>query len=242
MRTRVDATGNLPDPTIAAKEFMKYKQSHPQFYSGDVRDIAWEPVGSDEVPSDGGGAGRTNVVEFDPNNSDIIYVGAAGGGVWKSTDEGVTWTCLTDAFPVTGVADIAIDPTNTNIIYVATGDGYGYEATWQSDNDFWGGVYTAGLMKTTDGGLTWNPTGLGYEQSDIEIIQRVVLNPTDPNIVLAATRGGIYRSLDGGNNFSQVSTVHCYDFAFKADDANTVYTGGDKDIMISSDAGATWNI
>lgn len=242
MRSRVDANGNLPEPGLAAREYVKYKNAHPQFFNSGVRDITWETVGTAEVPSNGGGAGRTNVMVFDPTNSDVMYVGAAGGGVWKTTDAGTTWTCLTDAFPVTGVADIAIDPTNSNVIYVATGDGYGYEATWQSDNDFWGGVYSAGLMKSTDGGATWFATGISYEQANNEIIQRVVLNPDNPSIVLIATRSGIYRSEDGGTGFTQVSSVHCYDFAFKVDDANTVYTGGDKDILISTDAGATWSV
>jgi photosystem II stability/assembly factor-like uncharacterized protein len=242
MRTRVDANGNLPDPGMAAREFVKYRNSHPQFYSGGVRDISWEAVGSADVPTDGGGAGRTNVLEFDPTNPDIMYVGAAGGGVWKSEDAGQSWICLTDAFPVTGIADIAINPDNPLEIYAATGDGYGYEITWQSDEDFWGGVYTSGIMKTTDGGITWSPTGLSYEQNQLEIVQRVVLNPGDPAIVLAATRGGIYRSTDAGATFSLVSTVHCYDFAFKPDDVNTVYSGGDKDILVSTDAGATWAV
>src|SRR4029077_9959076 len=106
MRTRVDANGNLPDPFIANREYEKYKTNHPQFFGSSVRNATWEPIGTSDVPSNGGGAGRTNVVEFDPNNSDIIYVGAAGGGIWKSIDAGQTWTCLTDGFPVTGIADI----------------------------------------------------------------------------------------------------------------------------------------
>jgi photosystem II stability/assembly factor-like uncharacterized protein len=240
MLTRVDKQGNLPDPAIAAREFSKYKSQHPQFFDGTLRDIMWEPVGTADVPSEGGGAGRTNVLEFDPANSNIMYVGAAGGGVWKTTDAGVTWTSITDGFPNSGVADIAISKQNSNTIYVATGDGYGYEATWQADNDFWGGVYSSGIMKSTDGGLTWNTTGLSYEQDHLEIVQRVVVNPENDQIVLAATRGGIYYSDDAGVTFTKVSEVHCYDFAFKPDDANTVYSGGEKNILQSTDAGLTW--
>ena len=89
-----------------------------------------------------------NCLYFDPLDHNILYAGTAGGGLWKSPDAGGTWLPLTDQLPVTSIADIAIDPDNTDIIYVATGDGYAYEASWQADNDFWGGVYSAGDRKS----------------------------------------------------------------------------------------------
>ncbi|MCY7408643.1 MAG: hypothetical protein LH473_00075, partial [Chitinophagales bacterium] len=207
MQTRLDANGNIPDQGIANKEFDNYKNLHPEYYNTGTRTISWEPFGNALVPTNGGGAGRINVIEFDPNNSDIIYIGAAGGGIWKSSDAGATWSVLTDNFPVTGIADIAIDPLNTNTIYAATGDGYGYEIGFlQSDNDFWGGVYSAGILKSTDGGATWFPTGLSYEQDNLEIVQRVVVHPVNTNIVIASTRGCIYRSVDGCTTFTLVDT------------------------------------
>lgn len=239
MTPRTFPTGTLPDPAITSKEMAKYRQAHPEMNT--MRNSNWFPIGTAVVPANGGGAGRINAVRFDPNTSDIIYLGTAGGGVWKSTTNG-SWQPLSDFLPVTSIADVAIDPTNTNTIYAATGDGYGYELNWQSDNDFWGGTYTAGVFKSIDGGGTWSPTGLSFEQSNLEIVQRLVIHPTNPNKLLAATRAGIYYTGDAGVTWSLVDSTHCYDFAFNTAHPDTVYTAGNKDLLWSTDGGATWSI
>lgn len=242
MQTRVDAEGNYPEPGILFREWDKYKSTHPQAASG-TREANWMPMGSATVPAEGGGAGRVNVIALDPNDPDnTIYVGTAGGGVWRSQDAGTTWLPLTDNIPVTSIADIAIDPTNSNNIYVATGDGYGYEATWQSDNDFWGGVYSAGVVHSTDGGATWSPTGLSYLQEDLQIVQRLIIHPTNPDILLAATRTGIFRTDDGGDTWTLVNPAHCYDMAFNTANPDIIYASSSSDIYVSDDAGATWSV
>lgn len=241
MQTRVDANGNYPDPAIQFKETTKYRQLHPQHYSG-ARSATWYPVGSAEVPDEGGGAGRVNVITLDPVNPDIIYLGAAGGGLWKSPDAGETWIALGDALPVTSIADIAIDPTNTDIIYIATGDGSGYEVTWYADSDFWGGVYSAGVLKSIDGGLTWNPTGLSYLQEDLEIVQAIEIHPTNPDILIAATRNGLFQTTDGGDTWTLTDDTHCFDLAVNTLNPDIMYAVEEEDVLISSDAGATWSI
>ncbi|MEZ5014257.1 MAG: hypothetical protein R2794_08195 [Chitinophagales bacterium] len=80
MRTRVDANGNYPEPGILFRAFDAYKQAH-QNYSAGSRDAMWEPVGLAMVPTDGGGVGRVNVIQYDPANPDIVYIGTAGGGL-----------------------------------------------------------------------------------------------------------------------------------------------------------------
>lgn len=240
MESRTFPTGKLPDPSMAFRELDNYKAAHPEAFS--TRSASWEPVGNAVVPGNGGGVGRVNVIRFDPNNSNTIYLGAAGGGVWKSVNGGSNWSDLTGSIPVTSIADIAIDPSNSNNVYVATGDGYGYEATWQSDNDFWGGVYSAGVIKSTDGGLTWSTTGLSYAQNNMEIVQRLIISPLNPSILLAATRNGIYRTSNGGANWTVVNSSHCYDMEFNTADANIIYASGDQNILKSTDAGATWSI
>jgi len=82
---------------------------------------------------------------YDPTNPDVLYIGPANGGVWKSTDGGVNWTPLTDNEVSMAMGSIAIDPTNTNIIYAGTG-----EATYSGAS-----YYGRGLLKSTDGGNTW---------------------------------------------------------------------------------------
>lgn len=241
MQTRVDAAGRLPDPATAAREWHAYTLAHPPVNSG-TRSGGWEPFGTDEVPADGGGAGRVNVIRLHPGDDNVIFVGTASGGVWKTPDGGATWLPLTDGIPVLSIADIAIDPINPNNIYIATGDGYGYEATWQTDNDFWGGLYSAGIMKSTDGGFTWEATGLSYLQEDLEIVQRLLIHPDNPDILLAATRNGLFRSDDAATSWSNVEDTHFYDMAFKPGDADIVYAVGDRDVYKSTDAGETWTL
>src|SRR5262249_9728594 len=84
----------------------------------------WAPVRPTEEQQ-GTDAGRINAISFDPNDPKAVYVGTPAGGVWRTLDDGATWTSLTDALPMLAVSDIAIDPLNPKTIYVLTGDGEG---------------------------------------------------------------------------------------------------------------------
>ena len=88
-----------------------------------------------------------NVIAEDPNTPTTIYAGTPAGGLWRSTDNGLSWSALFSDLPSLGVSGIAIDPVN-GTIYVATGDGDGTD------------TYSMGVIKSTDNGATWTPTGL----------------------------------------------------------------------------------
>src|SRR3989338_3317613 len=124
----------------------------------------------------GGGAGRLNFVRFDPTNSNTIFVGAPDGGLWKSTNGGTSWTTSTDQLTVIGCTDVAIDPGNTQIMYLATGDGDA------------GDCYSIGILKSTDGGATWNTTGLSWTVNQGRTISKLLMHPTNSQILIAATR------------------------------------------------------
>ncbi|MCX6275994.1 MAG: T9SS type A sorting domain-containing protein [Bacteroidetes bacterium] len=237
MKPRTFPTGEFFDPEILVKEYQKQKQSqlrlavHPAITSAN-----WTFVGPTTIPSNGGGTGRVNCIRFDPTDANTVYIGAAAGGVWKTTNGGSTWTSNTDYLNALSVADIAINPRYTDSIYVATGDGYGYEV----GQDFWGGTYSAGVMVSADGGQTWNTTGLSYDQTQSSIIQRLLINPSDPDILLACTRTAIFRSVNAGATWTSVKTGHYYDMEFKPGDPNTVYASTTSSIARSTDMGATW--
>ncbi len=239
MKARTFPSGNMPAPDIQWREWKRFQEANAEQFAQTSPQAAWQQVGTNTVPLLGGGAGRINVIRFDPANSNIIYIGAAGGGVWKTTNGGTTWTCLSDNFPVTSIADIAIDAANSNNIYAATGDGYGYEIGGSSG--FWGGVYTAGVMHSTNGGTTWTQIGIKVPQSANTIIQRMIINPANNQILLAAAREGIFRTANGGNTWTKVLNSHCYDMEWKTNDANTVYAGGGGVVYKSTNAGATWS-
>lgn len=159
-------------------------------------------------------AGRDNFITFHPTALNTFWVGAPAGGLWKTTDNGQTWTILNNGLGNIGCTDLAVDPTNTNILYLATGDGYA------------GDTPSIGVYKSTDGGITWNATGLSFTPGANATIRRLIINPSNTQILLAATNSGVYRTTDGGVNWAQINTVNTYDLEFKPGDPNTVYASG----------------
>ncbi|HXC04973.1 MAG TPA: PKD domain-containing protein, partial [Bacteroidia bacterium] len=172
---------------------------------------SWSLLGPTTKTSAGGGAGRVNVVRFDPSNPNTIYVGAPAGGLWKSTNNGLTWTTNTDRLAVLGISDIAVDPINPNTIYVATGDGDA------------GDTYSIGVLKSTDGGLTWNATGLSFNIADTRRTYSLIINPLNHNELLAGTGSGIFKTMDGGATWAKTMNSPARDIKFKPNDTTTVY-------------------
>ena len=147
--------------------------------------------------------GRIDDVEAVPTNPWIIFVGAASGGVFKSTNNGVTWRpVLDDAAGMQSVGDIAIAPSDPNIVWVGTGEPNNRQSSSWGD----------GVYRSLDGGETWTQMGL----RDTHHIGRVVIHPRDPNTVFVAALGhlwgpnaerGLYRTKDGGRTWQQVLAI-----------------------------------
>ncbi len=146
--------------------------------------------------------GRISDIEFNPQNGDIVYAGAATGGVFKSTDKGVTWAPVFDDAANLNIGDIAINPLNPDVVYVGTGEGNG------GHNNFPG----EGIYKSTDAGNSWALIGLENTVS----IGRVVVDPVIPQRVFVAAQGsyflpnperGVYRSSNGGTDWERVLFV-----------------------------------
>ena len=221
---------------------LKQKDVNPlnvKFGPGDT--IIWspKPPWSLSGPSDAVGGtnlGRVNCIRFDPANSNIIYLGAPDGGVWKTTDGGATWTPKFDTQPTLSVGDIAIDPTNSNIIYAATSDAFGYVA----GGPFWGGTYSVGVRKSIDGGNTWAATSLSWTVGQNRTIRRLAIHPTNGNILLAATSNGLYRTADAGATWNQIWATNTFDVEFQHNNGNIVYTTTNQ-VSKSVNAGVSFN-
>lgn len=223
---RVYPSGEFPNPMQLYNETQRMAATRGK--SNKVLTGTWTEMGPSQSVGGYSGLGRVNCVRTAPANSNIIYVGTPAGGLWKSTNAGTTWTTNTDELPSLGVTDVVIDPTDPNIIYIATGDGDG------------GDTYSVGVMKSTDGGTTWNLTGLNWTTSLGRTINRLLMHPSDPNILLAAGTG-IYKTTNGGTTWTQPHASSHKDMEFKPGDPTVVYasTGGGT-IRRSTNTGDTW--
>ncbi|HEY2015196.1 MAG TPA: hypothetical protein VGH38_16920 [Bryobacteraceae bacterium] len=191
------------------------------------------------------------VVESDPR---IIYVGSAAGGIFKTVNAGNTWQAIFDDQPNPSIGDLALAPSNPSILYVGTG-----EANNRQSSSWGNGVY-----KSMDGGTTWTHLGL----AETHHIGRIVVHPTNPDIVYVAALGdlwaankerGVYKSTDGGATWAQTLAINentgVSDIAIDPQSPNILYAaayerrrtvfgynggGPDGGLYRSTDSGSHW--
>jgi photosystem II stability/assembly factor-like uncharacterized protein len=203
--------------------------------------------------------GRVVTVAGDPSNPAVYYFGAVCGGVFKTTDAGLTWLNVSDGFfKTSSVGALAVSESHPNVIYAGMG-----EATIRTDVSFGDGVY-----KSTDAGVTWKHLGL----SDTRHIGKIVIHPTNPDVVYVAALGhafgekeatnderGVFRSRDGGATWQKVlfksRRAGAVDITLDAHNPDTLYAsiwqahrnfwelssgGPDSGLWRSRDGGETW--
>lgn len=144
--------------------------------------------------------GRFLAVEVNPKNSNTIYAGTAGSGLWRSRTAGTggDWQRIALGFPVASVSAIAIDSADTNTIYIGTGEAYRYQgAIGASIDRTTQGSYGYGILKTTNGGATWSQS-LPWTPSQRRAVEVIRMNPYNRNTIFAGTSEGLYRSTDAG--------------------------------------------
>jgi len=178
----------------------------------------------------GPGNGRINEIAFHPTNPNIIYAGASGGGLWKTSDGGTTWTSLTDGMPNLAISGIAVSHTNPDVIYILTGDG-------DSED-----LASIGVLETTDDGENWFQTGLVFERDEVVFGTELKMNPSNSNILIATTSNGIYRTSNGGDSWTLTEAGSFFDVEYNPSNADTVYASTSDTIYRSSDGGANWSM
>ncbi|MDX1477540.1 MAG: hypothetical protein R3301_07510 [Saprospiraceae bacterium] len=187
----------------------------------------------------GNGIGRVDRVVFHPSDANTIYIGTPAGGLWRTTDGGTTWEPLTDFLPSTGISGIVVSHANPNVLYILTGDG---------DSNIPGGFVndwayirpSIGVLKSTDGGTTWNQTGTLTNNTFYGF--RLIQDPNDADILFAATSTGIFRTTNGGDTWQNVRGGKHYDIAFKPGDSDRVYATKPGGVRYSVNGGTNWNL
>lgn len=189
-----------------------------------------QPIMNEYWSGNADASGRLSSIIVHPTDPNLIYLAAAQGGVWKSTDGGVTWTPLTDYLSSLASGNLVFDPLNADIIYYGTG-----EQHFSGDS-----FYGDGLFKTTDAGATWFK--IASKDTVGSYIAKVLLKPTNPNIIHLASDRGYVRSTDGGTTWTvRLSTNWCTDLALSPSAPATVFAAIHSDgIYKSTDDGSSW--
>jgi len=195
----------------------------------------WVYIGAQETPlninsGQRRGSGRINCVAFHPSNSNILFAGAPAGGFWKSSDAGQTWQTTTDNLASLGVSSIAVHPNNPNIIYIATGDRDG------------GDTYSAGVLKSTDGGLTWGATGVTDLLSNALKGSKILLNPNNPSIGYYASSDGLYKTTDDFASVTQILSGSIKDIELHPTNSAVIYAAQSGQVHISENSGSSFSL
>jgi photosystem II stability/assembly factor-like uncharacterized protein/cation transport regulator ChaC len=233
--------------TVSAQRKSTSKYTTISYDQSLYEGILWRQIG----PFRGGRSCTATGVKGDNN---LYYMGTAGGGVWKTTDAGNTWTCISDGYFGGSIGAVAVAESDPNVVYVGEG-----EQTLRGDvSSGWG------VWKSTDAGKTWNYIGL----EGTEHISRIRIHPKNPDWVYVAAIGnlwkpngerGVYRSKDGGSNWEKILFVSdkagASDLIIDPNNPRIIYAatwqmkrngyrmdsgGPDSKIFKSTDGGDTW--
>ena len=186
----------------------------------------------------GNGIGRVDRITFHPTDSTIIFIGTPAGGLWGTLNDGLTWNNLTDNLPSIGISGFIITPSNTSIMYLLTGDGDSNITGFVEDFGYM--RQSIGVLKSTDGGVSWHQTGTFPGSGNPFVGYRLIQNPVDPEILLAATSSGLYRTTNGGETWIKELALRTYDVAFKPGDPTIVYASVHGDFWRSTNGGSSW--
>jgi len=248
----------FPDDTLSHSvyfsELEKYKiiEEHAAFMRGTTEN-AWINIGPKGVVSGfpshwGVSSGRVRAVAVHPTNPDIVYIGAANGGIWKTINGGEAWTDVSADFTSLSFGSIVIDPKNPNIVFAGTGEGmYQFNSvTYNGD----------GLYKSTNAGASWVKVSGGFGSRTH--FNDIAISPFNSNVIIATlgsgfwhlgniAEEGVYRSTDGGASFTRVMSFgDPFDVKFHPTDSNKVFVTlgggtGNSGFYTSTNMGSTFS-
>jgi photosystem II stability/assembly factor-like uncharacterized protein len=259
MQLKTNGRGEPGDPSAYINEAVKAAAEKQQISQSSAFTAgAWSPVGPFALPGNltgymQNGIGRINCIAFHPTDPNTYFVGVAQGGVWKTTNNGSSWTPLTDNLPITRISDITIDPNNTNIMYISVCDFEYIDVALNIDGRKRNTHYGLGVYKTTDGGINWAPTGLSFllTDGDASLIRKVIINPANSNQLVACGVSGMYTSANGGSSWTHTLDTLFWDMVQDKTNPNILYAAsgwlassnyGYAAIYKSLNFGASWTM
>jgi photosystem II stability/assembly factor-like uncharacterized protein len=222
---RADENGEIP----FLKRWNAYVESKNNLFKDNQVTVTanWINLG----PTNNGG--RMISHAFDPVNSEILWVGSAAGGLWRTMDGGDSWEPMTDYLPSIAVGAIAINPKDPNIMLIGTGEAYGWRFM----------VNGVGILKSTDRGLTWNQTSFTYQQSQGVTCYTIVWDPVNPGNVYAGCNNWLWRSTDMGESWLHVQPGRTTAILINKQEPNILYTSiHGSGLYKSTSAGESWSI
>jgi len=182
-------------------------------------------------------AGRVRGLVIDPsdNTHKTWFAGSASGGIWKTIDAGASWINMTTNLPNLSTSTLAISISTPNVLYAGTGEGFRGAGMVRGD----------GIFKSTDKGLTWTLLKSTSNNEDFFFVNKILVSPTNENIVIVSTNTGIFKSMDGGVTFSRKYSASgpVQDLEADPTDFNVLYGGENSNGVIKSvDMGNTWSL
>lgn len=215
-RLRINAIEqSLAFDKYSAKYFENFLTSTPK----------WKNIGPFDI------GGRVRSIAVHPTNTNILYIGAAAGGIWKSINGGSTWEPIFDFENATSFGSLAIDKNNPDVLYAATGEMI-----------IGGGIpYLGnGVYKTTDAGKSWFQVGL----TQVAAFSKIYVHPLNSNLIYASgamRNGGVYKSTNAGNSWIKTYDGNITDLSINPLNQNELYAGVNiEGVVYSSDGGNSW--
>jgi len=225
------ADGTLPLNALWKAKLRRDEMARLAGQGSGGTDGVWNWIGPGNI------GGRLRSMCIHPTNPSTMWVGAATGGVWKTTDGGASWSALPDFVPSLSVGSMVLSPSDPNTLYVGTGEGC-FETDVGSSNT--AAVPGAGIFKSTDGGQTWAQIP-STATGDWVFVNRLAFQPGSSVVMLAATNTGVWRSTDAGTTWSQRTVGQTLDVEFDPANGLKALAGrNDGTGQYSLDGGVTW--